>query len=71
MGLYKFMDNEDLVINNSTQKTVISNASVDQSKDESATSYQLFNDDSKKQLKTLSSASIDCVITDPPYGYRK
>ena len=30
--------------------------------------YQLYNDDCMKVLPTLPSASVDAVITDPPYG---
>jgi site-specific DNA-methyltransferase (adenine-specific) len=32
-------------------------------------SYKLINGNSKDKLKDIESNSIDCMITDPPYGY--
>lgn len=31
--------------------------------------YKLIHGDSKEKLKELESNSVDCIITDPPYGY--
>lgn len=32
--------------------------------------YNLYNDDSINVLKTLENNSVDCIVTDPPYGYK-
>jgi site-specific DNA-methyltransferase (adenine-specific) len=31
--------------------------------------YNLYNDDSLNVLKKITDNSIDCIVTDPPYGY--
>lgn len=65
MGLNKFLQNGSSLVSESiTMKNPVSIG-------ESNNSYRIWLGDSKEQLKKLSNGSIDCIISDPPYGLQK